>query len=348
MFAEYTVPSNSGRPSDLSVNIALPRPQQAPRSSPYERHSERPSHSVQLQIREPSDHSRSNTLPGSHHPYPSFSRSLENPPIAEQPRLSANRSIPGGHDGASAAQYSFDVLRPHPFTSDLEHIASTSDVSSLSRGHQPYPAAYPARTALHSIPASNATFRVHIPSSARTQALQRGSPREGHRAENSPQEMNHNTYHSNPHGLVMSLPSEPSDEKKHCCPQCHKRFNRPSSLRIHVNTHTGVRPFECAFPGCSRRFNVNSNMRRHYRNHFAGRRKVSFTPIQSVHGSTLSPPLTRFTSASPVLSSPSPEPSDSERECSRSPSPELEWSDEEYGHDGDAQVHYHGPEDRYL
>lgn len=28
--------------------------------------------------------------------------------------------------------------------------------------------------------------------------------------------------------------------KKHICPTCSKRFNRPSSLRIHVNTHTGA------------------------------------------------------------------------------------------------------------
>ncbi|KAI0701539.1 hypothetical protein C8T65DRAFT_579507, partial [Cerioporus squamosus] len=56
-------------------------------------------------------------------------------------------------------------------------------------------------------------------------------------------------------------------ERRHCCPHCNKRFNRPSSLAIHVNTHTGAKPFTCAFPGCNRKFNVNSNMRRHYRNH---------------------------------------------------------------------------------
>ncbi|KAF8233164.1 hypothetical protein L208DRAFT_1060855, partial [Tricholoma matsutake] len=55
--------------------------------------------------------------------------------------------------------------------------------------------------------------------------------------------------------------------KRHVCPTCFKRFNRPSSLKIHVNTHTGATPFRCPWPDCGREFNVNSNMRRHYRNH---------------------------------------------------------------------------------
>ncbi|KAK0447027.1 uncharacterized protein EV420DRAFT_1243439, partial [Desarmillaria tabescens] len=55
--------------------------------------------------------------------------------------------------------------------------------------------------------------------------------------------------------------------RKHVCTVCNRRFNRPSSLRIHANTHTGATPFQCPFPGCGRQFNVNSNMRRHYRNH---------------------------------------------------------------------------------
>ncbi|KAK7001713.1 hypothetical protein R3P38DRAFT_2558601, partial [Favolaschia claudopus] len=55
--------------------------------------------------------------------------------------------------------------------------------------------------------------------------------------------------------------------KKYVCKQCGKRFSRPSSLKIHINTHTGAQPYVCPHPSCGRSFNVNSNMRRHWRNH---------------------------------------------------------------------------------
>ncbi|KAJ6596176.1 hypothetical protein DFH09DRAFT_834630, partial [Mycena vulgaris] len=55
--------------------------------------------------------------------------------------------------------------------------------------------------------------------------------------------------------------------KGHICGTCGKCFSRPSSLHIHVNTHTGETPFICPHPGCGRSFNVKSNMRRHFRNH---------------------------------------------------------------------------------
>lgn len=66
--------------------------------------------------------------------------------------------------------------------------------------------------------------------------------------------------------------------KRHVCPTCSKRFNRPSSLRIHVNTHTGATPFRCPYPNCGREFNVNSNMRRHLRNHSASGATRSHQP----------------------------------------------------------------------
>ncbi|KAL5485597.1 hypothetical protein ACEPAI_6638 [Sanghuangporus weigelae] len=67
--------------------------------------------------------------------------------------------------------------------------------------------------------------------------------------------------------------------KKHTCQTCGKGFNRPSSLRIHANTHSGAKPYVCPFPLCGRTFNVSSNMRRHYRNH-STRAPAPLPPLQ--------------------------------------------------------------------
>ncbi|KAF8558033.1 hypothetical protein OG21DRAFT_1481816 [Imleria badia] len=63
-------------------------------------------------------------------------------------------------------------------------------------------------------------------------------------------------------------PSVPSPSSlKYECDYCGKGFTRPSSLKIHLNSHTGEKPFVCTFEGCGRSFSVLSNMRRHARVH---------------------------------------------------------------------------------
>ncbi|KAK4519651.1 ubiquitin-protein ligase peroxin 12 [Mucor velutinosus] len=54
---------------------------------------------------------------------------------------------------------------------------------------------------------------------------------------------------------------------KYDCPHCDKRFSRPSSLRTHIYSHTGEKPYTCNHPDCNRTFSVRSNMRRHMKTH---------------------------------------------------------------------------------
>ncbi|KAJ3031480.1 hypothetical protein HDV00_008266 [Rhizophlyctis rosea] len=61
-----------------------------------------------------------------------------------------------------------------------------------------------------------------------------------------------------------------SSHKRYACPTCSKRFSRPSSLKTHIHSHTGERPYVCGgeggtTAGCGRRFSVLSNLRRHMR-----------------------------------------------------------------------------------
>ncbi|KAG1734709.1 uncharacterized protein EDB91DRAFT_583787 [Suillus paluster] len=67
--------------------------------------------------------------------------------------------------------------------------------------------------------------------------------------------------------LEDSVPPANTSSLKYECDYCGKGFTRPSSLKIHLNSHTGEKPFTCTFEGCGRSFSVLSNMRRHARVH---------------------------------------------------------------------------------
>lgn len=216
------------------------------------------------------------------------------------------------HDHRST--YSFDVLKPHPLTANLMNAMTSPNTTSLSGSATVGGGLSSARGDSHvestvlSVQKARPTFRVRLPPSPPSE---HGTPErfgftEGGEITKLPrcslmqlpfscfpgdasQQLRgvHHTFEP-----THSMTTDAADDKKHCCPHCDKRFNRPSSLNIHVNTHTGAKrshffplnqlggcvnecptAFQCPFPGCSRRFNVNSNMRRHYRNHISTRRR---------------------------------------------------------------------------
>ncbi|BGP16522.1 hypothetical protein JCM10213_001139 [Rhodosporidiobolus nylandii] len=70
-----------------------------------------------------------------------------------------------------------------------------------------------------------------------------------------------------------AVPETVNEAGKYACPHCSKRFARPSSLRIHMHSHTGEKPFSCHL--CDRAFSVQSNLRRHLKIHRGGAQPVA-------------------------------------------------------------------------
>ncbi|CAO3590896.1 unnamed protein product [Absidia cylindrospora] len=88
-------------------------------------------------------------------------------------------------------------------------------------------------------------------------------------------------------GTAFQQQQQPQRHRYHC-PHCRKTFSRPSSLRIHVYSHTGEKPHICPYPHCGRRFSVQSNMRRHIRVHI-GNNNNNNNGIVMPHGEHHSP-----------------------------------------------------------
>jgi uncharacterized C2H2 Zn-finger protein len=61
----------------------------------------------------------------------------------------------------------------------------------------------------------------------------------------------------------------PTDEdlidpkKKHACPICDSRFQRPEHVKRHMKSHSSEKPFECDQPDCGKRFNRKDNLKAH-------------------------------------------------------------------------------------
>lgn len=59
----------------------------------------------------------------------------------------------------------------------------------------------------------------------------------------------------------IDTPARPTPDKKHGCPYCGKSFAQSFNLKLHVNTHTGERPYKC--DQCPKSFTQRSNLNVH-------------------------------------------------------------------------------------
>ncbi|CAE6458018.1 unnamed protein product [Rhizoctonia solani] len=180
------------------------------------------------------------------------------PPRHIEPRL-----MPGGHSDTAATSSRAGHYPPH-VTSEVSYRAERPDRDVYQTRHADMtPRAAPSATLAPSEPPSHHLHSHH----RRVSSTSSASASTRSRSPVAP---------TQPHSQhVLMRVQQPQPEEfskeflaaKYECQYCGKRFNRPSSLKIHVNTHTGEKPYKCTFPSCGRRFSVMSNMRRHSRVH---------------------------------------------------------------------------------
>lgn len=79
---------------------------------------------------------------------------------------------------------------------------------------------------------------------------------------------NHTKSHPQQQEQEIQAVIEPADPlKKFSCQECSKAFKMMSTLKDHMRTHTGDKPYVCSI--CNRGFSQNTNLKQHLRRHTA-------------------------------------------------------------------------------
>lgn len=63
--------------------------------------------------------------------------------------------------------------------------------------------------------------------------------------------------------IVQTEENAYDPKKKHKCPLCLARFQRPEHVKRHLKSHSTDKPFQCDWPNCGRRFNRKDNLKAH-------------------------------------------------------------------------------------
>ena len=164
-----------------------------------------------------------------------------------------------GSSASSSRQQPHSMAQPPGGSSQSTHYASQGLAHGLPSSHPPYPSVstrnpYSGDVQSHTRHASSpgGTIRIgssrtsgedrwlHTPSSSVDSSA---SPLSPSGSESDELADDDSATSSGAYGAGSPGTRSDADDahRRHECPHCHRRFNRPSSLGIHINTHTGER-----------------------------------------------------------------------------------------------------------
>lgn len=201
---------------------------------------------------------------------PSWMIPNDRPPMM----FNQNESLSGPSSGRRKPSFAGHGRSVSEFT--LPPLSNTTTTSPLTPPTPPISGRMKQSSHRRAVSANTIDFMLAAPLPLDSRA-QSYSPKEPSLIQPASSNNNSNTMQffdqlENSNGAAQGTTQQAdSTSGRYVCPYCHKKFSRPSSLRIHTYSHTGEKPFECDFPGCGRHFSVQSNMRRHLRVHRLGR-----------------------------------------------------------------------------
>ena len=146
------------------------------------------------------------------------------------------RPNPGPYERRLPAPPSSDGYRPINAPSSLGYPPE-----SINSSTSPRPSHHPNRPSISSFQPPQEATRLHTGAGCATLLPRPSSPSSTISENESPRSetSSHGDLSADDSLAPIAADKQSDSGRRHACPHCAKRFNRPSSLAIHVNTHTG-------------------------------------------------------------------------------------------------------------